>query len=61
MLSRVLPFDDGVTVHRALGAVLALAAVGHASAHVCGYRCGLQCAHNAFYLMDFYMVDHRIL
>jgi len=48
VLRRILPFDDGTTVHRALGAVLALAAVGHTLCHIVGYRCGLRCASFAF-------------
>ncbi len=38
VLRHVIPFDEGITLHRALGAVLALAALGHTFAHVCNYR-----------------------
>ena len=49
VLRRILPFDDGITLHRALGAVLALAAVGHALSHVCQYTCGLKCSDHAHF------------
>ena len=38
VLRHIIPFDEGITLHRALGAVLALAALGHTFAHVCNYR-----------------------
>ena len=49
ILRHVIPFDEGITLHRALGAVLALAALGHTFAHVCNYRYGTCCdaQHNA--------------